>query len=190
MKQFNKGDKVKVVSAERDTYWYANKIGNIYTLKSFDGNDWIVKETDFGVFAPCDLELVQEDEKESIARFLREQKWFIHTGSPEKSKLVQEWLFEHGVKWQWHSGFNNNPGEKLLTNTYDDGEKNGYILFSVDSNKYNAQEIKLEYATIIKNVQLPEIAPKKTEAQLQIEKLETTIAQASDQIQQLKEEIK
>jgi hypothetical protein len=186
MNKFKAGDKVKVVSAERDTYWYASKIGNIYTLKSLDGEDWVVRETRFGVLAACDLELV-ENEKETISKFLKENKWFIRTGSPEKSKLVQQWLFEHGCEWLHGKNVQSVFNETSLTNTDWAGEKGNFILFSTALDKKNAQEIKIEYATIVASVQLPEVAPKKTEAQLQIEKLEATIAQAAAQIQQLKE---
>lgn len=254
MKEFKAGDKVKVVSAERDTYWYASKIGNIYTLKSFDGEDWVVRETDFGVFAACDLELV-EDEKETIskslkefiigdmlkviteglgnnvpvgsvltcinespipgfflsndkvnlfwanghkyhfefmgnikdqtAKFLKENKWFIRTGSPEKSFATQTWLFEHGYGWLIGKNNVSDFNEKYLTNTSTTGELSQYIMHG-NSDKTNAQEIKIEFETIVKSVKLPEVAPKLTEQQLKIIELEGIINDAKSKIEELK----
>jgi hypothetical protein len=189
MNKFKAGDKVKVVSAERDTYWYASKIGNIYTLKSLDGEDWVVRETRFGVLAACDLELV-ENEKETISKFLKENKWFIRTGSPEKSKLVQQWLFEHGCEWLFGKNVQSGFNEELLTNTNCMGVHEKYILFSTTYEKTNAQEITLEFETVVKSVKLPESAPKKTEAQLKLEELQRTIEDAQRQVAELKEEIK
>jgi len=181
--KFNIGDKVKRIRSEHE----GMKVGDVGVVKSFENRVSMLLEGYNSAHDPQNFELVVEDEKEITKKFLRENRWFIRTGSPEKSKLVQEWLFEHGMKWQWYTGFNNNTNEKLLTNTYDDGDKNNYILFAVDSNKTNAQEIKIESETVIKSVQLPEILPNKTEQQLRIEELEATIAQASAQIKQLKE---
>lgn len=186
MNKFKAGDKVKVVSAERDTYWYASKIGNTYTLKSFDGEDWVVKEIDFGVFAACDLELV-EDEKETTSKWLRENKWFIRTGSPEKSKLVQEWLFEHGYGWFICMNNISDFNEKYLTNTSDAEGLSKYIMHG-NGYKDPTQEIILEFQTTIKSVKLPEEA-KPTAQQLKIAELEQTIQIATQQIQKLKEEI-
>jgi len=187
MDKFKAGDQVKRIAFVHE----GMKVGDVAVVKSVaDGWNMYLEGYSFA-HDPQNFELVTSaDEKEAISKFLRENKWFIRTGSPEKSKLVQEWLFEHGMKWQWYNDFNNNTNEKLLTNTYDDGDKNNYILFAADSNKTNAQEIKIEFETIMKSVQLPQVLPKKTEAQLKLEELQRTIEDAQRQIAQLKEEIK
>ena len=76
MKQFKKGDKVKVVSAGRDTYWYADKIGQVFTLaEQLDREgDWFTAEHSDCALGEDDIELVQDD-KESIKQFLKENKW-------------------------------------------------------------------------------------------------------------------
>jgi hypothetical protein len=192
MSELKAGDKVKVIGFEEETYWYANKVGNIYTLKSFDGVDWSVQETDYGVFSPNDIEFYQ-DEKEYISNFLKENKWFIRTGNPEKSKLVQEWLFEHGIGWRGcGEGFTiYGTYHPMLTNTCGN-DATDTIMWSADNDKTVevAQEIKLEFETVIKSVKLPEPTPKEpvlTEQQIKIAQLEDTIAKASAQINQLKE---
>lgn len=190
MSNFKVGDKVKVIRAGLDSYGYADKIGQVFTLaKQLNHQEWLTTERSDRVLGEDDIELVQ-DEKERISKFLKENKWFIRTGSPEKSVQVQKWLFDHGVKWQWSSGFNINSGEKFLTNTYDEGTKHDYILFSTDSSRNIGQEIKIEFETTVKSVQLPEMTTKKTEAQLKLEELERTIEEVQRHIAKLKEEIK
>lgn len=195
MSKFKIGEEVVIVKSTRSSYWYADKIGQKFTIldddPQFNRCPFHVKLEYSRWAEEGDLVLASEYEKESTSAWLKENKWFIRTGSPEKSKLVQEWLFEHGMKWQWpwYTGFNNNTNEKLLTNTYDNGDKNDYILFGVDSNKTNAQEVTLGFETIVKSVKLPEVAPKKTEAQMKLEELQRTIEDAQRQIAGLKEEI-
>lgn len=184
MNKFKVGDKVKRTYGE----FKGMKVGDVGIVKGLAHFSCMTLDGYDGEHDMDKFKLV--DEKESTSAWLKENKWFIRTGSPEKSKLVQEWLFEHGMKWQWYNYFNNNTNEKLLTNTYDDGDKNNYILFAVDSNKTNAQEIKIEFETIMKSVQLPQVLPKKTEAQLKLEELQRTIEDAQRQIAELKEEIK
>lgn len=188
MSKFKTGDEVIVVKASRPTYWYSGLIGHKFILSRKHGyGSWYIENSSCDLLQEEDIELMQ-DEKETISKFLRENKWFIRTGSPEKSKLVQEWLFEHGMQWAFTSTIKNSINEKLLTNTYDSGEKNSYIMFSTSPNKTNAQEIKIEFETIVKSVQLPE-APKKTEQEVCIIELEATIAKAQEQVKKIKEEM-
>lgn len=146
----------------------------------------------FGKHSKCsdfDIELVQ-DEKESTSAWLKENKWFIRTGNPEKSKLVQEWLFEHDCEWLYGKNVQSDFKDTMLTNTDCVGEKGNFIMFSTALDKKNAQEITLEFETVVKSVKLPELAPKKTEQQLRIGELEATISKAQEQVAKLKEEIK
>lgn len=180
MNKFRAGDKVKVVSAERDTYWYASKIGNIYTLKSFDGEDWVAKETDFGVFAPCDLELYQ-DEKESTSAWLKENPWYIKVNNKQEFLAAVKWLEDHNqvaeLSNTWLDGIESLRSSNNMVNTYIRTD-----MTCVSKEK----EIILNFKVILESVQLPE-APKPTEQELRIIELEKTIAQASAQIKQLKE---
>ena len=187
MNKFKAGDKVKVLKATLGTYWYAERIGDVFTLSSQIGNNgWRVVEGGDSCLSTKDIELYV-DEKESTSAWLKENNWFIRTGSPEKSKLVQEWLFERGMEWIYgkklQSGFN----EQLLTNTNCMGEHEKYILFSTTYEKTNAQEITLEFETVVKSVKLPEVAPKLTEQQLKIEQLQATIDKAQQELKELRE---
>lgn len=70
------------------------------------------------------------------------------------------------------------------------GIKEKFIMYGhwVDKHTTNAQEIKIEFETVVKSVQLP-VAPealKKTEQQLKLEELESTIIEAQRQITELK----
>ena len=186
MHKFKIGDKVKRIGEPFGSV----KVGDIETVETVRGSGSIELVDHFYVYDPKYFELVQ-DEKESTSAWLRENKWFIRTGSPEKSKLVQEWLFEHGIHWA------GNPKDsfdiygtqhKILTNTRG-MQATDTIMWSVDKYRTSgAQEITLEFETVVKSVKLPE-APKPTEQGLRIIELEATIAQASAQIKQLKEEI-
>ena len=185
MNKFKAGDKVQRTCGELK----GMKVGDVSAVTGLARFSCMTLEGYDGEHDMDNFKLV--DEKESTSVWLKENKWFIRTGSPEKSKLVQEWLFEHGCEWLYdgknaQTGFN----DALLTNTDYDGNKEKYIMFSKsDSKDNNAQEIVLELETTIKSVQLPDVTPKKTEQQLRIEELEATIAQASAQIKQLKEEV-
>lgn len=186
MKQFKKGDKVKRVAG----YHEGMQVGDTAVVRQQASFDRLCLEGYESPHDPENFELVQ-DNKESIKQFLKENKWFIRTGSPEKSKLVQEWLFDHGCEWL-HDGKNAQTdfNDALLTNTDYYGTKEKCIMFSKSDSKTNAQEIVLEFETIVKSVQLPEVASKKTEAQLKLEELQKIIEDAQNKIDELKGEMK
>ena len=181
--KFKAGDKVKRIGKPFGSV----KVGDIETVETVQRSGSIELVDHSYRYDPEYFELVQ-DEKESTSAWLKENKWFIRTGSPEKSKLVQEWLFEHGMEWLYDKKNVSDFKEKYLTNTLDTGKLSQRIMHG-DSDKTNAQEITLEFETVVKSVKLPE-APKPTKQQLRIIELEATIAQASAQIKQLKGEIK
>ena len=184
MHNFKVGDTVRRVAG------YHNGMSKGDTAKIYDfyGPDLKLEGYGDSTHTWTNFELVQ-DEKESIKQFLKENSWFIRTGSPEKSKLVQEWLFEHGCEWLYGKKVQTGFNDKLITNTNCVGNKEKYIMFSMADNKTNAQEIVLEFQTLVKSVQLPQVLPKKTEAQLKLEELQRTIEDAQRQIAELKEEI-
>ena len=186
MNKFKAGDKVKRIASVHD----GMKVGDIAVVKYVE-NVWNIY-LDGYEFAhdPANFELVTSaDEKESTSAWLKENKWFIRTGSPEKSKLVQEWLFQHGCEWLYGKTVQSDFKDQLLTNTNCGGYKEKYIMFSTDGNKTNAQEITLEFETIVKSVKLPE-APKPTEQEsqqeLRIIELERIINDAKNKIEELK----
>lgn len=183
--KFNTCDKVKRIRSEHE----GMKVGDVGVVKSFENRVSMLLEGYNSAHDPQNFELVVEDEKEITKKFLCEQKWFIRTGNPEKSKLVQEWLFEHGCEWLYGKKVQTGFNDKLITNTNCVGNKEKYIMFSMADNKTNAQEIVLEFQTVVKAVKLPEVLPKKTEAQLKLEELQRTIEDAQRQIAELKEEI-
>ncbi|UZS00832.1 hypothetical protein [Pseudomonas phage vB_PsaM_M1] len=180
--KFKAGDRVKRVASSHN----GMVVGDTAIVRYQEGSSYLYLEGYEHSHDPINFELV-EDEKQSTAKWLKENKWFIRTGSPEKSKLVQEWLFEHDYHWCIGDEVND-FGEAYLTNT-DSGAYLSPAILHGGGDKTNAQEIKIEFETVVKSVQFPEIAPKKTEQQLCIEELEATIAQASTQIKQLKEEM-
>lgn len=186
MDKFKAGDKVKVVKSGLCTYWYANRIGDVFTLSSQISNgDWRGVEDRDGWLSTSDIELVK-DEKETISEFLRGNKWFIRTGSPEESKLVQEWLFEHGMEWIYGKNVQSRFNEQLLTNTDCVGEKGNFIMFSTDLEKKNAQEIKLTFKTIVESVEIPVVESKEeAERKKKIQELKETIALAQKQLEEM-----
>lgn len=179
MNKFKVGDRVKRIASAHE----GMKVGDVAVVKSIV-DEWNLHLEGYS-FAhdPQNFELVTSaDEKETISKFLRENKWFIRTGSPEKSKLVQEWLFEHGMKWHDGTKHTLNYSEDFLSSYGDSFGTHGKDVLT-DSSR---QEITPEFETIVKSVKLPE-TPKPTEQELRIIELEQTIAQASAQIKQLKE---
>lgn len=60
MSKFKSGDKVIVISAQLDTYWYADKIGEVFTLAEKTRHDWHVVENPGGVIYENDIELASE----------------------------------------------------------------------------------------------------------------------------------
>lgn len=181
MNQLKKGNKVKVVSAGRDSYWYANRIGDVFTLSNQISNgDWRVVEDPDGCLAANDIELYV-DEKESISKFLREEKWWIKCSSQSELDVLNLWLIEH-------FGYSLDiPAPKNMQYVCNDLDYANEVFWGYGNSDSKGAEIKLEYATVVASVQLPEIPPKKTEAQLKIEALEKTIEQAQRELQELKE---
>lgn len=165
------GDLIEAIQdKEAATGWYlANGKANV---------DWMNRYPEY--FEPV------EGEKESTSAWLKENKWFIRTGSKEKSKLVQEWLFEHGMEWLYgktvQSGFN----DTMLTNTDCTGEKGNFIMFSTALEKKNAQEIKITFKTIVESVELPVVESKEeAERKKKIQELRETIALAQKQLEEM-----
>lgn len=194
MAKFKVGDEVVIVKSSKPSYWYANRIGEKFTVlddnSQFNSNPFHVKLESCRWADEGDLASTSEFEKESTSKWLKENRWYIRTGSVEKSSAVQAWLFENDIKW--------NCGDKVIRTGYGDailsGEGGSFwvagycyepddIAFITDK-----KEITIEFQTVVKSVCLPE-QPKPTEKQLKIQELEETIAKAQDQVQKLKEKM-
>lgn len=181
MHNFKVGDTVRRVAG----YHQGMSKGDTAKIYDFYGPDLKLEGYGDSTHTWTNFELVQ-DEKESIKQFLKENSWFIRTGSPEKSKLVQEWLFEHGMGWLFgktiQSGFN----DTMLTNTDSVGEKGDFIMFSTDLEEKNAQEIKITFKTIVESVELPVVESKEeAERKKKIQELKETIALAQKQLEEM-----
>jgi hypothetical protein len=183
MNKFKAGDKVKRIGKPFGSV----KVGDIETVETVRGSGSIELVDHFYVYDPKYFELVQ-DEKESTSAWLKLNKWFIRTGSPEKSKLVQEWLFNHDYEWFCGKTVQSDFKDQFLTNTNWVGDKEKYIMYTHNVSKDNAQEITLEFETVVKSVKLPEV-PKPTEQELRIIELEATISKAQEQVKKIKEEM-
>ena len=172
---FNVGDKVRIISSERYTYWYADRIGEVFTLICCDPFDscWRVKESD-GWVDHSDIELVSEFD-------LKKNPWFIRTGTKEKSEATQKWLFEQGLTWNDGSKCLYNYGEIIIETT----ENSRFV--KGDYPEPESQEIILEFETVVKSVTYPSIETEsvKTEQDKKIKELKETIDKAQQQLEEM-----
>ena len=73
--------KVKITSAERSTYWYANRIGEVFSVTDA-GTDYKVSNNYSTYISKCDCEVVKDfDIKEVIAGAL------VHNANPKNAHL-------------------------------------------------------------------------------------------------------
>lgn len=91
---FKNGDKVRIKSAELPTYWYASRVGEIFTLldnNEYDG-DWIVSEFN-GLVSVNDIELVLEKGLEFNPIYCRDRikeiDSLVESLEEERASLVQ-----------------------------------------------------------------------------------------------------
>lgn len=191
MSKFQAGDKVKVVSCERKSYWYSDLVGKEFILLGVDKSfgPYIQENEHFGrsFFSECDIEIVQEKEQMKSEAFnLKKNPWFIRVNNKEESVATQEWLFSNGFKW-----IGNNPSivryadSKIICNVFIDGSLSPNLLKTdyIEEIHSSAQEIKLTFKTVVDSVHYPIV---KSEQQLKIEELQATIEKAQQQIEQLK----
>lgn len=179
MKDFKVGDKVVVVEK-----YQGLPEGSIWVVKSFSDIGTVSLVGGTGFWNTSRFELVKENPLDSFN--LKVDPWKIRTGTPESSKLAQEFLFAQGIYWynetsaQLHLFAN----EYYLTNVVD-GESTPQkgIYYCRESYRFDfteATEIKLEFETVVKSVtlipsKLPQL-PKKTESEIQLEELLSEIA--------------
>ena len=132
-------------------------------------------------------ELVK-NEKEIMSKWLRENAWYIKPKNPAESEAAHKWLFEHGVEW-WNGKYVQLTEKMYLANVHTDGDISPYLM-QTDNREgvhYSAQEVKIEFETIVKSVTLPSV-PMKSEQEIKIEEIEDIISKAYEQIKQLKGE--
>jgi hypothetical protein len=62
MRSFKEGDKVKVIKASLPSFWYADKIGSVFTLRRLASYDnWAIEEDHTSFLNSSDIELVEEE---------------------------------------------------------------------------------------------------------------------------------
>lgn len=67
MSKFKAGDKVRVVKASLPSYWYADKIGEVFTITDVYGEyslSYRIKEYEAGLLQHGDIELVKENDRD------------------------------------------------------------------------------------------------------------------------------
>lgn len=174
---FKRGDKVRIKSAGYHEYWYADHIGEVFTLGAYceDDDDWELEEYN-GYVDTRDIELVSQFD-------LKKNPWFIHTGTKEKSEAAQKWLFEQGINW-WN---NDSRVEKMenyiLTNVCAEGVIQDYFMYQASTlPNPSTKEIILEFETVVKSVTYPIV---ETEQDKKIKELKETIDKAQQQLEEL-----
>lgn len=185
MSKFKKGDRVRVVSAQREAYWYSEKIGKVYTLKGYAWDfGWEVEERPRSCLREEDIELVQENKMKFD---MKTQPWFIRVNSKEEFEVAKAWvIFQVGEKFypDFTNYFNNIKG---FANCYD-GRLLGRVAWYNEGHiqeavKIGVKEIKLTFKTVVDSVEWPEV---ETEAQKELAKLQQQIEELSAQAEKLK----
>lgn len=190
MSKFKKGDKIKVVSSERKSYWYSDKIGQEFILLGVDKSHgpFILENENLGrsFFAESDIKLVQEKEMFDTNFDMKSQPWFIRVNNMKEWSTVQKWL-EDNFGSAVDCSYENNI--KLVTNTDSSGEIWDTPMWGsdVETKKKQAQEIKIHFKTVIDSVQYPQV---ETEQDKKIRELRETIEKAQKQIEDIQKGMK
>lgn len=177
MSKFKVGDKVVCVRASPQNPLYN---GTTYIVDGFG----IVKDTITvsgveGGWLEERFELAQQ--KPSFD--MKKEAWFIRYKDYYEFKAAKEWITENFGCCD-ELLYKSMGSDKIFTNTWTDGEICPRVLWGDDPHQ-NAKEIKLSVKTVIDSVEYPTV---ETEKEKQLRELEATIAKASEQIKQLKEQ--
>lgn len=203
MAKFKAGDKVVMSAVGREHFQNRLMMPNVklcaVTLRLLGGSAEIITDVKEDMVYFGDIwiyESMLEHYQESQQFNLKTRKWWIATPTPEISKAVQEWLFEHGISWKSGSFGVANVNSKYLTNihgaAYPVPESKGFMQTNGNGGYYSAglepeYEIKITTKTIIDSVTFPNVISEQEKARKQsIAELEATIAKAQQQIEQLK----
>lgn len=187
---FKKGDKVKIVSCEKSTYWYADKIGKVFEVEGV--SPWLgpyiyenlnQKRIDLKSYlVEGDIEFVKE-EKEEMQFDMKKEPWYIRVANEQEFNAACDWVKSKGLDFKYSGNYF--KGLTAISNYMaSDGSIYEYIhRRDVEDDLSEYKEIKLTFKTVIDSVTFPEV---KTEQQKQIEELEKTILLAKQQIETLK----
>lgn len=174
--------KVKVIKAGLGSYWYADKLGEVFEVVVNNNGSWDYKEVGSpGVnryFDKDDVEIIKE-----VPMFdIKKDKWFIYTPTHEISKLVQNWLFDQGFVWQHHedTSIRYTSSLYLKLSPYTTGAF--CHTDSIDLKHDTAKEIKLTFKTVVDFVEFPET---KSEEQKQLDILMQQITDLQKQAEKL-----
>ena len=190
MSKFKENDKVKVVSCLQPTYWYANKIGQEFTLNEYNASfGWSIKEDYRAHLKECDIVHVQEKEEmqfDGKTFNLKTQPWFIRVNNEEEFEAVNKWVKENAEYELFTPYFD---GMVAISNTDDEGDVWVRLMYVKDGSRIvrsniTCHEIKVNFKTVIDSVEFPIV---ESEQQKKIRELQETIETAKRQIEELKE---
>lgn len=188
--------KVKVIKANLPTYWYAERVGEVFEVVDVSSNTlcpelgFVFKSTDEQTQRYFDLDDVEIVKEEKQMFDMKKEKWFIRTPTDEVCQAVQLWLFGQGFEWQQYGKqvmFLNDEHTCAIHNHHDYKEqtiwRNPNNEWEIEELvKSNYKEIKLTFKTIVDSVEYPET---KSAEQLQLEVLQGKIAELNREAEKL-----
>lgn len=184
---FKKGDKVKIVSCEKSTYWYADKIGKEYTLNEYENTlGWNIKGDVCSYLKESDIELVKEEKEEMFGKKDLKTGYIIELVTFNRVQFAMVLLgtangdIVAGETWFPLSSYTD---EDLFGNN---GDVKINKVYCPKTNADHAYAITKSLKGQISYCSLVWEREEKTEQQKQIEELEKTILLAQQQIEELK----
>lgn len=169
--------KVKVIKASLYTYWYADRIGEIFDVRESDYN-YVCNDQYEHAFNKDDVEIIEDNSVFDI----KKDKWFIYTPTHEISNLVQNWLFDQGFVWQHHEDTSVRYTSSLYLKLSPHATGAFCHTDSIDLKYDTSKEIKLTFKKVVDSVEFPEL---KTEEQKQLDILLAQISQLQAQAEKL-----
>ena len=98
--------KVKVVKANLPTYWYARKVGKVFTVRK-SGFGYVVTDPipeDAGYYIDIDDAVeVKKEEPKKVCNFKVDLSWVKGQAREVISEAIQKKLFEADVRWADHT---------------------------------------------------------------------------------------
>lgn len=150
--------------------------GDIRTVSSCDEQGVSFKD-DFTKYAAAGFKLYEKLE-------LTKDRWFIRTPNYQKSALIQEWLFSHGLEWRNGGTEINGDVWPLLTN----GTGDRYLMSDMEGNidkllSEGVREITVDFKMVLDNIRIPE---RMTEHERKIIEIEKQISDLQSELTKLK----
>lgn len=190
MAKFNVGDKVKVVRAGLDTYWYSNAIGLEYTLaERYNSSKWYIKTGEGGVSVMAldenDIELVQAKPKFDM----KTMPWIIEVDGmtkAEKQAVIEFIDSQYGCHQPLPAG----PSVTFYANVNSIGEFKTVPFYSVSAGecrdliRKNTKQILVTFETKVevKSVEYPK---EETPEQIEAKRIREEIKRLSEEIVKL-----